>query len=967
MRNLTRTLAVVSLLAPASAYPLGIGDIKLHSALNQNLNAEIPLVVSAGENVADIKVSLAPPDKFDEAGVPWSYFLSKIKFEPVVGHNGSVVIKLSSREALKEPVLDLLLEVSWPKGNLYREFTVLVDPPATYSQATLPVPVSIESHVPEQDSMPQRQPAPTPQTRPQPVASANKGYVVVKKNDSLWQVAQRVNSDSDVSMEQMMMALYQQNPGAFYKQNVNALMAGKKLKIPEKEAVLKLPKKEALAEFNRQNEDWKKSAVKPAAEKPAPVDKLAAVDKPAPIEKPAAAEKPAPVDKPAAADKPAPVEKPAAVDKPAPVEPAAADKPAPVDKPAAVEKPAPIGAETARQEPVDNHLKLIAPTEATVTENVAVATKSDQATAEKPKADAQQMNAEAATGDASSDSAALTDAALQKKLAELEHQLAAMQRLLALKDEQLTALQHHAETAAAQPPAAVEKAKPAARAPEPASDNLYYLGVGGAGIGVLSLLGWLWWRKRKVDRETNADSMFASSSWKQKAEANESLSMPIVEENASYNVGTVGESSFLSEFTPSDFGAFDTEQSEIDPISEADVYLAYGRYQQAEELMRHAINDQPDRDECKLKLLEIFYANENKQAFESYAGELAAEGKKDEPDFWAKVIEMGSEICPDSALFSSQIAPHESAAAKSNSPADLNDESNIGAGDTDDANEMDFDMSAFETPSDFDASSGQDTIESEDNGLDFEKAAFEAPSDQETVDQEENVLDFEKATYEAPSDQAPIKPEESALDFDVDVFEASSDHEQAESQDAEPELDLTAFEAEVDDDKNNGSLDFDLNLLAEDSTEVEPTLESADDGSEQDIETYDFGLNETEAEAKEIGEFDLSTLEDTAEDFDFSDDTSSGLNSGLDKDAFDGDFEFNFDLDMATAASEDQDAEDGIADLTDMDEWETKLDLAKAYIDMGDAEAAKDIADEVYEKGSSEQRKMAMELLEDLK
>ena len=75
MRNLTKTLAVVSLLAPASGHPLGIGDIKLHSALNQNLDAEISLVVSAGENLSDIKVSLAPPDKFDEAGVPWTYFL----------------------------------------------------------------------------------------------------------------------------------------------------------------------------------------------------------------------------------------------------------------------------------------------------------------------------------------------------------------------------------------------------------------------------------------------------------------------------------------------------------------------------------------------------------------------------------------------------------------------------------------------------------------------------------------------------------------------------------------------------------------------------------------------------------------------------------------------------------------------------------------------------------------------------
>ena len=74
MRNLTKALAVASLLAPASGHSLGIGNIKLHSALNQNLNAEIPLVVSAGEKASDIKVTLAPPDKFDQAGVPWAIF-----------------------------------------------------------------------------------------------------------------------------------------------------------------------------------------------------------------------------------------------------------------------------------------------------------------------------------------------------------------------------------------------------------------------------------------------------------------------------------------------------------------------------------------------------------------------------------------------------------------------------------------------------------------------------------------------------------------------------------------------------------------------------------------------------------------------------------------------------------------------------------------------------------------------------
>lgn len=139
VRNLTKTLAVLSLLAPATAHPLGIGGIKLHSALNQNLNAEISLVLSAGEKLSDVKVNLAPPDKFDEAGVPWNSFLSKIKFEPTVRPDGTVVIRLSSREALKEPFLGLLLEVSWPKGSLYREFSVLVDPPEVYQQATIPV------------------------------------------------------------------------------------------------------------------------------------------------------------------------------------------------------------------------------------------------------------------------------------------------------------------------------------------------------------------------------------------------------------------------------------------------------------------------------------------------------------------------------------------------------------------------------------------------------------------------------------------------------------------------------------------------------------------------------------------------------------------------------------------------------------------------------------------------------------
>ena len=253
MRNLTKTLAVVSLLAPASGHALGIGDIKLHSALNQNLNAEVLLVVSAGENAADIKVNLAPHEKFDAAGVPWTTFLSKITFSTVASAKGTMLIKLSSKEAVKEPFLDFLLEVNWPKGSLYREFTVLLDPPAAYA----PVLTRSETVEPEPAGILQ---SPSKPSRPISAGhslSAANVYGPTRRNDTLWKVAERAGSQADVSVEQMIIALYEENPHAFYKDNVHALSAGKTLKIPQREVALKLSKKQALVELNRQTTDWK--------------------------------------------------------------------------------------------------------------------------------------------------------------------------------------------------------------------------------------------------------------------------------------------------------------------------------------------------------------------------------------------------------------------------------------------------------------------------------------------------------------------------------------------------------------------------------------------------------------------------------------------------------------------------------------------------------------------------------------
>jgi len=1002
VRNLTKTLAVVSLLAPASGHTLGIGEIKLHSALNQNLDAEIALTLS-GENVSDIKVNLAPPEKFDEAGVSWNYFLSKIKLETVTHSNGTAVIKLTSKEALKEPFLDFLLEVSWPKGNLYREFTVLVDPPSVYNQATIPVSTSTESYAKPPVTTPQRQSHANGQ-------SSESEYGPTLGNDTLWSVADRARGQSDVSVEQMVIAIYEANPQAFYKGNVYALMSGKMLKIPEREAILKLSRNQALAEFNRHTKAWKNHS-------------------------------------------------------------------APAHVETAKEKPALSKAEG----PGDNQLTLVAPTKAAVADHAVVASVNEQARAEKKAADASAIvkgKAEEGASDAATQSKvaelekqlammqeliALKDqqlAALQNKFQEHpvgQEQAAPVEVVAAKPVDQVTPAPQPAEptpgevvaakpvdqiTPASQPvepvPGEVMAAKPVNQAPpapqqavvqpvQPVAQpkpegglfDPYYLRIGGGGLAISALLGWLWWRKRKVDEETNTESMFATSSMIKTPEADESLSVPVVEEGAVHDVGTVGESSFLSEFTPSDFDSFDTDQGEIDPISEADVYLAYGRYQQAEELIRQAIKDQPNRDECKLKLLEIFYANESKTAFEAYANELVEAGKRNEVEFWEKAAEMGREICPDSPLFSSGEALF---AVADNTPVENSDENIGGRADvmtgTASFGELDSEGFAKETTAlkgdepDTDLTSSEaDTFVDEQRNnedIDFDLSSFSMDT-KESDEAEKGVI--ASNTLADKSSRAQIED----IDFDLSSFSMDTNEsdevekgviasstladKSSGAQIEDIDFDLSSFSMDTNesDEEEKGviapstflgkpsgaqieDIDFDLSSFSMDSKESDEAendvaapgaLSDMPSGTQsanqqQEFESYEFSFSSDNAKTKEIDSLDFSALESSdkkQQDVDFSADKALDFN-----DDFGDDFDFNFDLDepLTTSGQSNQYDEFGVSDLTDMDELETKLDLAKAYVDMGDAEAAKDIAKEVLEQGTAEQKKAAKALLDEL-
>ena len=115
-----------SALAPA----LGLGEITLHSALNQPLRADIALVDVGSLEEGELSVSLATADEFSRAGVDRVFFLNDLKFTPVLRGNRSL-IRVTSSKPVNEPFLNFLVQLDQPNGRLLREYTVLIDPPGS--------------------------------------------------------------------------------------------------------------------------------------------------------------------------------------------------------------------------------------------------------------------------------------------------------------------------------------------------------------------------------------------------------------------------------------------------------------------------------------------------------------------------------------------------------------------------------------------------------------------------------------------------------------------------------------------------------------------------------------------------------------------------------------------------------------------------------------------------------------------
>ncbi|MEJ2529021.1 MAG: FimV/HubP family polar landmark protein, partial [Gammaproteobacteria bacterium] len=353
------------------------------------------------------------------------------------------------------------------------------------------------------------------------------------------------------------------------------------------------------------------------------------------------------------------------------------------------------------------------------------------------------------------------------------------------------------------------------------------------------------------------------------------------------------ETSFLSDFSPSDIDALQDETGEVDPLSEADVYIAYGRYQQAEELIRQAIDKEPERAILKYKLFDILYAVKNRDGFVAMAEENAGSVlETSDQASWKRVLSMGKLLSPEHPLFVN-------------------------------ADDMDAEDDLF--------SLDDDLLEEELDESDFAD-----------LDATLTEADFGGKESDAGSGESA----EAGTVSEDDIMEMTGDLDDTGVGDFD-------FDTSLDDDSINAALDElegldvpeDSAVASDDDTESEDdfmlSLSDLEDESEKTVLSLHASTNEASNEDESLA----NELEDTIIDFPESASESSDSQADADDSLKDMDF------DTAT--------DEGM-----QDEVATKLDLARAYVEMGDSEGAVDILDEVLSEGNDEQRQEAQKIKE---
>jgi pilus assembly protein FimV len=727
LKKLTAAVASALVLTSA-AHAAGLGKLTVLSALGQPLRAEIELTAVTPEEAAGLAAKLASPEAFRNANIEFNPALLSLRFA-VEQRGGRQFIRVSSSQPLNEPFVDLLLELTWANGRLVREYTFLLDPAELRSTqaaqaasnesaaaaaararaerpATAPAPAVPAPAEPRPRRSAIRPPAEATDTQGRAAAVSE---VRVRAGDTLGRIAAQVKP-AEVSLDMMLVALYRANPDAFIGNNMNRLKSGRILAVPDADTVRATTPGDAHS-----------VVVAHAADFNAYRNKLAGqVGSSEPVKAP-------PASQSAAGKISAKVE----------------------------ERP------TAANESQDQ-LRLSKAAPSTPAGKGTTMAAEDRIAKEKELADA------------------------EARVKELERNVGDLEKLSTIKNKagaeaQANAAAPKADAILAEDKPAPKKlpsikpAKPAAPppAPEPGPldfimDNLAL--VGGAAAALL--LGGLLVAQRRKQKDVKVAA--EPSILNVPAEPAHSL----FAETGGQSVDT-NNSVFNSSFAPS---ASQLDTNEVDPVAEADVYIAYGRDAQAEEILKEALRTHPDRLPVRLKLLEIYAARKDQRAFESQAGDLygITRGHGDE---WAQAAALGLALDPLNPLYANSAAP----AAPAPSSEELGQQALLSQELDQTHTPMSFDQHfadamgtaqpAPEPVTNAPAKLDDDNaLDFDLGGLSFEPAAAPATAAATAPQRDANDLDFDMSAFEtavpAPAPAEPVtlaKPEEDPLDFSFDM------------------------------------------------------------------------------------------------------------------------------------------------------------------------------------------------------
>ncbi|MCB1957808.1 MAG: LysM peptidoglycan-binding domain-containing protein, partial [Rhodocyclaceae bacterium] len=823
---------------PLSLNAAGLGRINVLSALGQPLNAEIEVQANSDE-ISSMTAKMASPTVFQQANVPYAPVISLIRVA-VEPRGGTAVLKLSSDRPVSEPFVDMVVELNWAAGKLIREYTFLLDPAVAPSKAVSAV---ATPEVPAAAQAPAAARAPAQSARPaapaQPRAAAPSDSYQVQRGDTLSKIA-NANKPQGVSLEQMLVALLRRNPEAFDGNNINRLKAGRILSIPSAGDAGAITPQEARREVVAQAADFNayRSRLAETVRTQAPTDAGEAQQQSSGRIAPRVTEAPKPGDDARDQVRVSRTEMKG-------VEAAAGSN---QDRLRMLEEDL-----AARDRALDDANERLAELERNIAElQKLVELKSGsmaaaQASAEQATAPAAQAPVVPAPAPAVKPPAAEPPAPAAKDAA--PPPVPAPSVPVAASPAPAPS---EPAPAPAEPPKAVEPPPPPppppapvsapapAPLPEPVSTSFADELFGnptllmGAGAAILALIGGLAYasRRRKTNEAVSQLAMGAPSE----------LSMgggSVFGTSGGQSVDT-GSSVIQTDFSQSGMSAIDADEG-VDPVAEADVYMAYGRDAQAEEILLDALKADPSRTAVHLKLLEIYAQRNSTAQFEATASELYSRTGGQGAD-WARAAEMGRGIDPDNPLYSATGGQAAAAAAAVAAAA-------VGES---------IKPTVAKVPAVEATPPSQDEMSALDFGLPSESNEIKGSASQlkDTWAMPGELSQFGESAESASDSGGISQSATSALDFNLDLGDAP---EEAEA----PRAEVPSFKLDMAPPTEGGGMPA---VAASDDTVELPSLDLPDESSDSTIiapvqEAQDEDLVLADASETTL-EFDLDFAED---------------------------------------------------------------------------------------------------------